>query len=46
MLDDLKTEKSFNTGSLKELEKLKEFDDKNVYEPGPMEPDAAAIAAE
>ena len=46
MLDDLKTEKSFNDGSLKELQKLVEFEDKNVYEPEPMEPDPAVVAAE
>ena len=45
MIDDIKTEKSFNEGSLKELEKLIEFDDKNVYEPAPMEPDPEVVAA-
>jgi len=45
VVDDLKTEKSFNAGSLKELEKLDTFPDKNVPEPPPMEPNAAAIAA-
>eukprot|EP00828_Plagiopyla_frontata_P029786 TRINITY_DN3859_c0_g1_i16.p2 TRINITY_DN3859_c0_g1~~TRINITY_DN3859_c0_g1_i16.p2 ORF type:complete len:215 (-),score=80.53 TRINITY_DN3859_c0_g1_i16:34-678(-) len=46
VLDDLKTEKSFNTGVLKELDKLTEFEDKNVNEPGPMEPTAEMIAAD
>ena len=46
VIDDLKTEKSFNDGSLKELQKLVEFEDKNVYEPAPMEPDPAMVAAE
>ena len=37
-MGDLKTEKSFNEGVLKEMEKLLQFDDKNVYEPEPMQP--------
>lgn len=40
VLDDLKTEKSFNDAALIELQKLIEFEDKNVYEPPPRPVDA------
>ena len=48
VLDDLKTEKSFNDAALIELKKLIEFEDKNVVEPQPrpIEANIQAMKAE
>ena len=36
--DDLKTQISFNNAAIKELEKLLEYDDKNIDDPNPQYP--------